>query len=143
MPLLTKSKFSAVILSLIAVLTFSIMGVFLNLLASMLILNRANPAVHPSWQTLSLENIFIPTGIIVVLLIILTVIGAIWIYKYFGERYYGKRGALHWSFFGFILAVLVKLPTWILADRLWLLKYTWLAVSPFVAFFLARRITRI
>jgi hypothetical protein len=62
------------------------------------------------------------------------------LYRFFGERYYGHRGALRWALFGGFFALLLRLPDWLLPDSMGLLGDILGFLGLFVAFFLARRL---
>jgi hypothetical protein len=72
-------------------------------------------------------------------LLILIGLGAFWLYRFFGEAYYG-RAAQPAAVFGALLALLLQLPNCLPPDGLRLLKYAVWISSPFIAFFLARRL---
>jgi hypothetical protein len=83
------------------------------------------------------------TLIFAFLLAVLSGIGAIWLYRFFGPRYYGKKGLVMWVAFGVILAILLKAPEWVLGDNLTWLQQMWRFVSAFPAFFAARWVSRV
>lgn len=72
------------------------------------------------------------------LLACLTGIGAFWLYRFFGERYYGPRSALRWAEFGLFFALFLKLPDWLISPDLWLLRGLVQLAGLFAAFFLTR-----
>jgi hypothetical protein len=67
-------------------------------------------------------------------------LGAYWLYRFFSPAYYGPRGAARWALFGALLAVLLKLPDWLLPESWRLVKFVIWILSAFVAFFIARRL---
>jgi hypothetical protein len=76
--------------------------------------------------------------ILALLFAILVAIWAYWLYRYFGEAYYGARGSFRWIIFGAVLALLVRTQTWLLPEMGMLLRSAWLFVSIFLAYGLAR-----
>jgi len=137
---LEKSKRSAILLSGITVLTFALTSAVLNLLFPYLATGDfqvliANP------ESLNQPG-RIPSLVVFVLLllIILTGIGAFWLYRFFGERYFGARSATRWASFGLMSAFFLKIPDWLVAPELWLLKGFFQLIGLFAAFFLARRL---
>lgn len=136
--MLNKSKKSALVLSCIAVLSFSITGALLYLLIPYLISGDVRVLVENPGALDSPGEIAALTAVIAALLLVLIGIGAFWLYRFFGERYYGGRGALRWALFGALFALLLKLPDWLLPQRLRLLGDLLRFLGLFAAFFLAR-----
>lgn len=136
--MLNKSRKSAVILSAVGVLSFSAVSAVLNLLLPYLLTGDLQVIVeHPErlsnpadWLALALITLFA--------LLALIASAAYWLYRYFGEAYYGPLGAARWALFGALLALLIKLPDWLLPANLWLIKDIFWVISPFLAFFAAR-----
>ena len=141
--MLKRSKQGAFILSGIAVLAYAITAAVEYMLLPYLISGDIHTVVAKP------ENLTQPGAIIglvvvlAVLMLALTGLGAFWIYRFFGERYYGGRGALFWALFGFLLALFVRLPDWVLPEVVRWLRYLWFAICVFPAFFLARWLARI
>lgn len=136
--MLNKSRKSAVILSAAGVLSFTLVSAVLNLLLPYLLTGDVRTIVeHP-------ERLSNPADLIALVLITLVALlaliasAAYWLYRYFGEAYYGGRGAARWAVFGALLALLIKLPDWLLPANLWLVKDLFWVISPFLAFFAAR-----
>lgn len=135
---LEKNKRSAVILSGVTVLSFSITSAILNLLIPILATGDIGLVAAGS------EGLSQPGSapglalFIAALLILLTGIGAFWLYQFFGERYYGPRSAPRWAVFGILFALFLKLPDWLFPPELWLLKGLVQLAGLFAAFFLAR-----
>jgi hypothetical protein len=138
-----RSKRSASILSAIAVIAYAATAAVLYMLVPYLVSGNLRVIVAYPEQFLRPAPILALVIFVALLLLALTGLGAFWIYRFFGERYYGGRGALHWALFGTLLALFVRLPDWILPAGWGWLRYPWLAISPFLAFFLARWLARI
>jgi hypothetical protein len=135
---LEKSKSSALILSTLTVISFAIVDGILNILL-------------PYWFTGDVRSIIANPdslrqpasllGLIVFLVIILVLmigIGAYWLYRFFGPKYYSLRGAFRWVLFGALFALFLKLPDWLFSTNLWALKLLFQLAGLFAAFFLAR-----
>jgi uncharacterized BrkB/YihY/UPF0761 family membrane protein len=136
--MLAKSKRNAFMLSALTVLVFGFTSALVNILIPYLLSGDLHTIVaHP-------ESLDEPTEIIVMfvfvilLLSILTAIWAFWLYRFFGECYYGLRGALRWALFASIFAVFLKVPDWLLPGNLRPLGDVLRILSLFTAFFLAR-----
>ena len=136
--MLAKSKRSALVLSAITVLVFGLVSALVNILIPYLMSGDLHTIVA---QPESLDESSEFTALLVVvalLLLILIAVGAFWLYRFFGERYYGPRGALRWALFGAIFAVCLKAPDWFLTDNLRSLGDALRILGLFLAFFLAR-----
>lgn len=138
--MLKKSKKSAIILSAIAVLSFSIVNAIENILVPYLITGNLQTIVSNPEELTQPANLVALVAILAALLIIMIFIGSYWLYRFFGEKYYGVRGAIRWAVFGSLFAIFMMAPEWILPDQ-WriiinLLKFS----SVFVAFFISRKI---
>ncbi len=119
------------LLSLAATLPLVIASALFNLLPSYLATGQPLVQIAPGQAG----------GVALVVLILfagLTLLGGLWLYRYFGPRYYGQRGLIMWMLFGLALALLLKAPDWLLGERLAWLGTMWRIVSVFAAFFLAR-----
>ena len=136
--MLAKSKTNAFVLSAIAVLSFGATGVVVNILIPYLLSGDLRIVIERPENLRTPGDVAVMVGLVVLLLLMLAAIGAIWLYRFFGERYYGVRGALRWSLFGIIFALLLRLPDWLLPDSLHLLGSFLGILGLFVAFFLAR-----
>ena len=136
--MLTKSKTSAFILSLITVVSFSATSALVNILIPYLISGDIGTVIARPESLKEPGQVISLVGVIIILLMILTGIGTFWLYRFFGERYYGKRSALRWALFGIIFALLLKSPDWLIPERLWLLSDILRFASVFIAFFLTR-----
>ena len=136
--MLAKSKLSALVLSAITVLVLGLVSALVNILIPYLMSGDLHTIVA---QPESLDEPSEFTALLVVvalLLLILIAVGAFWLYRFFGERYYGPRGALRWALFGAIFAVCLKAPDWFLAYNLRSLGDALRILGLFLAFFLAR-----
>ena len=137
---LAKSKSSAVILSAITVVSFTITEGVLNILVPYWTsgdIHSIIPNPDNLRQPGSVLSLIAFVGIILVLMIAL---GAYWLYRFFGPAYFGARGGLRWALFGSLFAIFLKLPDWLFPTELWLLIGLFQFVGLFAAFFLARRI---
>ncbi len=135
---LRKGKKSALILSSITVLSFTLVTAILELLVPYLVsgdITRiiANP------DSLSRPGNFLALVIFLLLLLgVMIAIGAYWLYRFFGDRHFGPRSALRWSIFGATFALLIQGWEWIFAGRLAILRAILQFVSIFGAYFLSR-----
>lgn len=136
--MLNKSKQSAVLLSTAAVLSFTAASALVNLLLPYLLTGDVRAIVEQPERLTSREDVLALALITLITLLGLVAIGAYWLYRFFGQAYYGPRSALRWALFGALLALLIKLPDWLLKESLWLVKYAIWVLSPFIAFFVAR-----
>jgi membrane protein implicated in regulation of membrane protease activity len=136
--MLRKSRGSAILLSAGGVAAFTATSAILNMLIPYLATGDFRLAVADP-ERLSRAADLIALGVILlVVFLLLTAIGAYWLYRFFGEAYYGGRGAARWALFGSIFALLIKAPGWFLPPGWWLAKNLFLGLSVFLAFFLAR-----
>ena len=136
----TKSKKSALILSTIAVLSFTITSAGIDILIPYLI-NRDIHTIVENPEVLSRPgDVLALLMILVTLLAILIAIVAFWLYRFFGERHYGRRAALRWALFGFTFAVWLHTLGWIFQDRLAILKGILQFLGVFATYFLTRKL---
>jgi hypothetical protein len=133
-----KSRGAALAMSGSAVLSFTIASAIINILIPYLLTGDIRSIVENPQQLTRTDQIISLIVLIGILLLVLIGMGAYWLQRYFGESYFGWRGAARWILFGTFLAILIKIPAWFLAKQGWLLGYIWLGLSPFLAFFLAR-----
>jgi hypothetical protein len=134
----TRSKQGALAMSLAATLPFTLTSALLNLLVPYLVSGDIHSVVaNPENLDQPAEWLLLAV-VLAALLAALTACAAYWIYKYFGEAYYGRRSAWRWALFGVFLAALIKLPDWLLPGSVAILRYAWFALCPFLAFFLSR-----
>lgn len=136
--MLTKSKTSAFILSAITVLSFGVTGSLINILIPYLLSSDLRVVIERPESLRTTGDIAALVVLIVTLLLMLTGVGAYWLYRFFGDRYYGPRGALRWSLFGIIFALMLGLPAQLFPDSLRLLEIVLNILGIFVAFFVAR-----
>lgn len=135
---LSKSKKSAFILSALVVLSFALTTAVVDILVPFLLSRDITTIVENP------ENLSKPGSILglifflVFILAILTAIGAFWLYRFFGERHYGRGAALRWAIFGISFALLLQAFDLIFQDRLAILKVILQFLSVFAAYFLAR-----
>jgi ABC-type multidrug transport system fused ATPase/permease subunit len=136
---LRKSKASAFVLSAIIVLTFAVVSAVVDILIPYLVSGNVSTIIENPQALDSPGEILALVAVIAVLLAILVAIGAYCLYKFFGDAYYGSRGAWRWGLFGALFAVFVSGAEWVFPENLWLLKDLWQFLSLFIAFFLARK----
>ena len=135
---MTKSTKSALLLSAAAVFSFAATSAVLNILLPYLLTGDVHTIIGNPERLSQPGQGLVLTGMLSLFLPLLIGLGAFWLYRFFGEAYYGSRSAARWSVFGMLLALLLKLPNWLSADGLRLVKYAVWIASPFIAFFLAR-----
>jgi len=134
-----KSRKSALRLSAAAVLSFTVTSAVVNILLPYLLTGDAHTIIENPERLSQPSQVLALTGILSLFLLILIGLGAFWLYRFFGEAYYGPYGVARWAVFGALLALLLKLPDWLASEGLWLVvKYAIWILSPFIAFFLAR-----
>ena len=135
---LAKSKRSAFIMGASAVLSFAITSLLVNILIPYWN-SRDIHAIIANPESLSTPgNLLALIGVVIFLLVLLTGLAAYWLYRFFGEDYYGTRGVWRWALFGFFLALLLQIPTWLFNEHLKFLTLPWQILSVFIAFFGAR-----
>ena len=141
--MLQKSKRSALVLSLITVASFSLMTAVMDIALPYWLTGDITTIVsQPELlsQPDQLAGLFI---FITFMLALLVLVGWVWLYKFFSEEYFGRRGALHWALFGGLLGLFIALPGLLFGERWPLLQQILRYASPFPAFFLARYLTGI
>ncbi|MFM8322965.1 MAG: hypothetical protein ACKOC5_18805 [Chloroflexota bacterium] len=141
--MLPRSRQSALWLSLAAVLAFSLTSAILNLLLPYLLTGDVHSLVERPEALQQPGGLLSLVLVLLVVEVVLALIGWLWIYRYFGERYYGQRGLVFWALFGLLLALLLKLPDYLPGGGPAALTGAWRAISAFPAFFLARRLAGI
>jgi hypothetical protein len=135
--MLKKSKTNALILSAFTCLAFALSSAVLNLLLPYLLSGDVHSIIeHP-------ENLSTPAAMLTLFAILLFVLGlligsvAVYFYKFFGDAYYGLKGALRWVIFGILTALLIQLPIWLI-PQVAILKTITQVLGVLIAFFLAR-----
>jgi hypothetical protein len=141
--MLAKSKRSAFLLSLAAVLAFAAADAAINILLPGL--TGQSPPQLSNDPGLAQQGAIL--GLLALITIaavgLLSVIGMVWLYRFFGERYYGRRGLAFWALFGALLAVCLELPALLMGERLPWIQDILQFVSAIPAFFAARWVTRV
>jgi len=137
---LEKSKGSSIALSCVTVLSFAATSAILDLLLPYLITGKASSVVEYPEKLANLGDALVLAGLIAFLLLALIGIFAYFLYRFFGESYYGRRGGNRWALFGALFAVFFSAPQWLLPARFGLFITIWQILSFFLAFFLARKI---
>ncbi len=136
--MLRKSKKSAILLSAITVFFFTLVNAIENILVPYLKTGRIQAIVENPEYLTQPSNLIALISILGALLIIMILLGAYWLYRFFGEKYYGVRGAIRWAIFGSLFAVLIVAPEWVLPNH-WRLMINLLKfASVFLAFFISR-----
>lgn len=138
--MLRKSKSSAVWMSAICVGSFSLVTGLVSIVIPYLVSGNMQTVIADPTKLSEIEDILVLAGLLLVLLLLLILVGAYWMYRFFGEGYYGSTGAARWALFGAFFAFLMALPDWLMPET-WspiiiLLKF----LAVFAAFFLARKI---
>jgi hypothetical protein len=134
----SKSRKSAIQLSAAAVLSFAVTSAVVNILLPYLLTGDVQAIIERPDRLSQPGQVLALVGILNIFILILIGLGAFWLYRFFGEGYYGPHGAARWALFGALLALLLKLPDWLLPESLWLLRDAIWILSPFIAFFIAR-----
>jgi hypothetical protein len=136
--MLKKSWKSAFLMSAAAVLAFAAVSAAANILLPYLLTGDVRVIVaHP--ERLSNPGDVLALALITLIaLLVLVASGAYWLSRFFGPAYYGPRGLVRWALFGALLALLLKLPDWLLPEAWWLVKYALWIMSGFIAFFITR-----
>jgi hypothetical protein len=135
---LNKSVRGAVLLSAIGVLAFALTSAALNLLLPYLLTGDVHVVIAQPERLQQPGQLLALAGILGFFLFVLVALMAFWLYRFFGQAYYGPRGAIRWALFGVLLALLLKLPDWLVPEGLRLVRDILWIVSPFIAFFIAR-----
>ena len=128
------------ILSAITVVSFSSVNAIGNILVPYLITGNIQEIIaNPESLNDPINQLAL--GLIVsILFIIMVIIGAYWLYRFFGEHYYGVRGAIRWALFGVFFAILMMALDWLFPAGWRLLINVLKFCSVFVTFFIARMI---
>ena len=134
---LAKSKTSAVLMSALAALSFSLVTAFLSILVPYLASGDIHTILENPESLSQPGSLAALIGIVVILFALLVSVGAAWIYRFFGEAYFGRRGALRWVLFGSLWAALRYVQTWFFPDNP-ILETIWEIVGVLGSFFVAR-----
>jgi len=136
---LEKNKKSAIVLSVIIVLSFSLTTAIIDIVVPVIISDSYEYGLLSNTDRGSaLENILGITLLISIILIVLITIGALWLYRFFGERHYGQRSAFRWSLFGIFFALLLQAFDLIFQENLPVIKGILQFLSVFPAYFISR-----
>ncbi len=138
--MLKKNKKSAVIISAITVLSFAIVNAVENILVPYLITGNIQAVIANPENLAEPANLIALAIILSLLLIVMILIGAYWLHRFFGEKYFGARGASRWALFGVLFAILMMAPEWFLPLDWRLLINLLKFVSVFIAFFISRKL---
>lgn len=137
-PMLVKSRKSAILLSAFGVISFAFTSAVLNILLPYLLTGDVHVIIAQPERLQQPGELLALVGILGFFLMLLIALAAFWLYRFFGEAYYGPRGAARWALFGALLALLLKLPDWLLPDSMSLVREILWILSAFIAFFIAR-----
>jgi hypothetical protein len=135
---LLKSWKGAFLMSAVAVLSFTAASAVMNILLPYLLTGDVRVIIENPERLSNPGDVLTLALILLIAFLFLIALGAYWLYRFFGPAYYGPRGAARWALFGALLAVLLKLPDWLLPNDWLLAKYAIWILSAFIAFFLAR-----
>lgn len=135
---LAKSKSSAVILSALTVISFAIVDGVLNILIPYWLTGDIHSIIEKPDSLQQPENLLGLIVFLVIILVLMIAAGAYWLYRFFGPRYFGLRGAYRWVLFGALFALILKIPDWLFSTNLWPLKALFQLTGLFASFFLAR-----
>jgi len=136
--MLKKNKKSAFILSCITVFSFVLTNAVLNILLPYLFTGTVQAIIENPGNLSTSSEILSLVIVLVVIVAGLIGIGTYWLYKFFGEAYYGQKSMLRWALFGSFFALFLNTPDWLIGERLSLLKNFLQLLGFFAAFFLAR-----
>jgi hypothetical protein len=133
-----KSKKSAFILSCSIVFSFVLTSAFLNLLLPYLMTGKPTVIIQKPQDLSTPAEILSLVFLLIIIIGGLITIGTYWLYKFFGENYFGTRSLLRWIFFGILFAIFTKSPDWIFSENLATIKNLVRLAGVFAAFFLSR-----
>lgn len=136
--MLLKSWKGAFLMSAVAALSFTAASAVMNILLPYLLTGDVRVIIENPERLSNPGDVLTLALILLIAFLFLIALGAYWLYRFFGPAYYGPRGAARWALFGALLAVLLKLPDWLLPNDWLLAKYAIWILSAFIAFFLAR-----
>jgi hypothetical protein len=133
-----KSWKGAFLMSAVAALSFTAASAVMNILLPYLLTGDVRVIIENPERLSNPGDVLTLALILLIAFLLLIALGAYWLYRFFGPAYYGPRGAARWALFGALLAVLLKLPDWLLPNDWLLVKYALWILSAFIAFFIAR-----
>lgn len=138
--MLKKNKKSAVIISAITVFSFALVNAVENILVPYLMTGDIQAVIANPETLAQPANLIALILVLSLLLLVMILIGAYWLYRFFGEKYFGARGASRWALFGVLFAILMMAPEWFLPLDWRLLINLLKFVSVFIAFFISRKL---
>lgn len=133
-----KTLRRAILLSAVTVLAFALVSAILNLLIPYLLTGDIHAVVGSPERLSRPADLLTLAAILLVVLAAMIAIGAYWLRRFFGERYFDRLAPLRWALFGALFSLFIKIPDWVLPDAPWLLKNILQFVTVFLAFFAAR-----
>jgi hypothetical protein len=136
----TKTLRKAFLHSATGVIAFTLVSAILNLLIPYLLTGDIHAVVGSPERLSQPGDLLALAVILLAALAALIAIGAYWLYRFFGERYFDRLAPLRWALFGALFALLIQIPNWILPDGWWLLTNLLQLAAVFLAFFAARTI---
>jgi hypothetical protein len=134
---LVKSKSSALILSALTSLVFASVSATLNILLPFWLTGDVHSVIASPENLSEPGQVAALIGILFCLFVMLVGIGAAWLYRFFGEAYFGSRGAWRWMLFGLSFALLSQVGIWLFPENNWM-DWIWPIGSVVGAFFLSR-----
>lgn len=136
--MLKKGKKSSFLLSAITVLSFSVTSACVNIIIPYLRTGDIQSIVLNPDTFSTQSNVIALIFILSILFLTLILIGAYWLNRFFGERYYGTVSAFRWALFGTLFAILIAAPEWFIPKNLQIVKSLLKFLSVFLAFFISR-----
>lgn len=138
--MLNKSKRSALLLSIIIVLSFTFSSAIVTMLIPYLLSSDIHTIIeHPENLNTS-QALFSLAALLLILLLILIAVTSYSLYRFFGEAYYGQRGALRWFLFGISFPIIGRLPGMFFPNPNGSLAGLWQFLSIFLAYALTRKL---
>ncbi len=135
---LPKSKKSALILSTVIILSFTITTAIVDILIPYLVSGDISTIVENPEYLARPGSILGLLVFLAIIILVLIAIGAFWLYRFFGERHYGRRSAPRWALFGITFALLMQAMDLIFQGQMAILKGILQFLCIFAAYFLAR-----
>lgn len=134
---LSKSRSSALILSFLTALVFSAVSATLNMFIPYWTTGDIHTIIAQPEYLSKPAQVGILIGVMLVVFLMLVSIGAFWLYRFFGEAYFGVRAAWRWMLFGLFFALISQISIWLFPDND-IIGWLWPLASVFGAFFAAR-----